>query len=219
MNIFDIVGPIMIGPSSSHTAGAVRIGKITQTLLNEEVSEVAIKLHGSFADTYKGHGTDNALIGGLMGFNTDDERIRDSKELARQTGMKYKFETVSLHDVHPNTVIIEAVGISGKKVCVMGSSIGGGNIIIKKINGLAVEFDGQYHALIVYHKDKPGVIGSVTSTVGQSNVNIAGMKVYRSNRGGDAIMIMETDQQVSESTILLIQKNTNVTNAIYIEKI
>lgn len=219
MNVFDIVGPIMIGPSSSHTAGAARIGKITRLLLGEEVAEANIKLHGSFADTYKGHGTDNALIGGLMGFSTDDERIRYSKELAAQAGLKYKIEIVSLHDVNPNTVIIEALGISGKRISVMGSSIGGGNVVIKKINGLGVEFDGQYHALIVYHKDKPRVIGFVTSTIGQSNVNIAGMKVYRSNRGGEAIMIIETDQQVMESTIDAIRQNPNITDAIYIEKI
>ena len=219
MNIFDIVGPVMIGPSSSHTAGAVRIGKITQMLLSEEVADAKIKLHGSFADTYKGHGTDNALIGGLLGFSTDDERIRDSKNLADQAGLKYRIEVVNLHDVHPNTAIIEATGRSGKRVCVMGCSIGGGNVVIKKINGLAVEFDGQYHALIVYHKDKPRVIGFVTSTLGQGDINIAGMKVYRSNRGGDAIMIIETDQQVNEGTILSIRQNPNVTDAIYIEKI
>ncbi len=219
MNIFDIVGPVMIGPSSSHTAGAVRIGRITRRLLNEEVAEANILLHGSFADTYKGHGTDKALIGGLMDFSTDDERIRNSKELAREAGLKYTIGTVNLQDVHPNTAVIEAMGRSGNKVTVMGASVGGGNIVIRKINGLDVEFDGQYHSLIVNHRDTPGVIAFVTGMVGKSQINIAGMRDYRSSRGGEAIMIIETDQPVDEHTISEIKSNSNITNAIYIEKI
>lgn len=217
MNIFDIVGPVMIGPSSSHTAGAVRIGKITRMLLNEEVAEVLIKLHGSFADTYKGHGTDNALLGGLMGFSTEDERIRQSSDLAKKAGMNYRIETVSLHDAHPNTAVIEARGKSGKKVTVTGASVGGGNIVIKKINGLDVEFTGQYHTLIVHHRDKPGVIANVTGTVGHNNINIAGMRVYRSSKGGEAIMVIETDQQVNEKAVAEIKREANVVEAIYIE--
>lgn len=219
MNIFDIIGPVMIGPSSSHTAGAVRIGKFTRSLLEEEVFEAIIKLHGSFADTYKGHGTDNAIIGGLMGFSTDDERIRSSKELAKNAGMSYRIETISLQDEHPNTAVIEAVGKSGRKVEVVGASVGGGNIVIKRINGLDVEFDGQYHSLIVNHKDKPGVIAFVTGMVGKSQINIAGMRDYRSSRGGEAIMIIETDQQVDEKTVFGIKNNSNITNVIYIDKI
>jgi L-serine dehydratase len=219
MNIFDIIGPVMIGPSSSHTAGAVRIGKVTRRLLDEEVVKAVIQLHGSFADTYKGHGTDNALIGGLMGFSTDDERIRNSKELAKKAGMVYRIETISLQEAHPNTVVIEAEGRSGRKVVVLGASVGGGNIMIQKINGIHVEFDGQYYSLIVNHRDKPGVIAFVTGRVGQSQINIAGMRDYRSSRGGEAIMIIETDQEVDEKTVFDIKNNININNAIYIEKI
>jgi L-serine dehydratase len=219
MNVFDIIGPVIIGPSSSHTAGAVRIGKVTRRLLDEEVVKAVIQLHGSFADTYKGHGTDNALIGGLMGFSTDDERIRNSKELAKKAGLVYRLETVSLQEAHPNTAVIEAEGRSGRKVAVMGASVGGGNIVIQKINGINVEFDGQYHSLIVNHMDKPGVIAFVTGRVGQSQINIAGMRDYRSSRGGEAIMVIETDQEVDAGTVFDIKNNSNITTAIYIEKI
>ncbi len=219
MNIFDIIGPVMIGPSSSHTAGAVRIGKIARKLLDEEAAEVVIKLHGSFAETYRGHGTDKALIGGLMGFSTEDERIRNSMELAEKAGMRYRIESISLQDVHPNTAVIEAVGKTGKRVVVMGASIGGGNIVIKKINDLDVEFNGQYCSLIISHIDKPGVIAFVTGRMGNSQINIAGMRDYRSSRGGEAIMILETDQEVDEKTVHDIKNNANIMNVIYMDKI
>lgn len=219
MDVFDIIGPIMVGPSSSHTAGAVRIARVARMLLDEDVKKAVIKFHGSFAATYKGHGTDKAIIGGLMGYTTDDMRIRDSLKLAEKAGIDFKIETVALGDVHPNTVIIEALGVSGKKVSIMGSSVGGGNIVIVKINGLDVEFSGQFCTLVIEHMDKPGTIAAVTGILGSNAINIAIMKVYRSYKGAKAIMVIETDQSVNASVIEEINKHQNVVNAVSVAHI
>lgn len=216
MNAFDIIGPIMVGPSSSHTAGAVRIARVAGILLNEKVRKAVIRFHGSFATTYKGHGTDKAIIGGLMGFDTDDTRIRDSLSIAVAEGMEYSIETCELEGVHPNTVIIELEGISGRKASVMGSSIGGGNILIKKVNGLDVDFSGQFNTLLIEHLDRPGTISAVTGILGNNAINIAIMKVYRSSKGSRAIMVIETDQSVSDDVIENISSRSNVINAVSI---
>lgn len=212
MNVFDIVGPVMVGPSSSHTAGAVRIGRIVRKLLGEELNNVLIMLHGSFARTYKGHGTDKAILAGLMEMDTDDLRIRDSLMIANRKGINFRFEVIDLKDAHPNTVLIEATGASGKTVKVMGSSIGGGNILINQINGLDVEFTGQYNTLIIRHEDIPGSIAAVTNILGNDKeINIAYMKVYRTTRGGDAIMVIETDQQISN----ILKESVNTLPMVY----
>jgi L-serine dehydratase len=219
MNIFDIIGPIMIGPSSSHTAGAVRIARVARILLDEAVKKAIIKFHGSFATTYKGHGTDKAIIGGLMGFSTDDVRIRESIEIAAKEGIEYSIETCELDDVHPNTVIIELEGVSGRKVSIMGWSIGGGNISIKKVNGLDVDFSGQFCTLVIEHLDKPGTIASVTGILGNNSINIALMKVFRSQKGSNAIMVIETDQTVGKNAIIEINGLESVINAVSISNI
>lgn len=219
MNVFDIIGPVMVGPSSSHTAGAVRIGSVVRRLLGEEPVNVVIRLHGSFAQTYKGHGTDKALIGGLMGMSPDDERIRNSLELAGKVGMIYKFETAMIKDVHPNTACIMAEGKSGKRVVVQGASVGGGNILVEKINEMNVEITGQYNTLIIFHWDTPGAIAAVTNLLAYSDINIANMKVYRSYRGGEAIMVIETDQEVSSELEVLIEKLPKVISATLIKPI
>lgn len=212
MDVFDIIGPVMIGPSSSHTAGAVRIGKMVRGLLGEEPKDVIVKLHGSFAHTYRGHGTDKAIIAGLMDMSPDDLRIRDSLKLANELGICYRIETVDIKDAHPNTALIEAKGISGNEIKVMGASIGGGNIVIKQINGLEVEFSGQYNTLIILHNDAPGTIGAVTNLLGSFDINIAQMRDFRTHRGGIAIMVLETDQQVSEELKSLIDRMPRVIN-------
>lgn len=196
MNIFDIIGPVMVGPSSSHTAGAARIGKITRNLLGETPMEAVIELHGSFARTYKGHGTDKALIGGLLGFDPDDVRIRESLELAHQEGLNYSFHQIDLKDAHPNTAKLKVRGYSGKNVSVIAASVGGGNIVVKDINGLEVEFAGKSHTLVIPHRDAPGVVAAVTGVLSSNNINIGEMKVYRKRRGGDAIMIIEVDHKI-----------------------
>lgn len=198
MNVFDIIGPIMVGPSSSHTAGAVKIGRIVRALLGEEPKDVVVKFHGSFAHTYEGHGTDKAIIAGLLDMAPDDLHIRDSLKLAGKSNVSYRFEAVDIKDAHPNTVLVEAVGISGNEVKVLGSSTGGGNIVIKNINGLGVEFTGQYNTLLILHKDAPGTIAAVTNILAYNEINIAQMKVFRAHRGGEAMMVIETDQQISE---------------------
>jgi len=198
MNVFDIIGPVMVGPSSSHTAGVVRIGRIARKLLGEMPVDVTVKLHGSFAKTYKGHGTDKAVLAGLMGMGIDDIRIRQSLDIAREKGIRYCFMPFHMKDVHPNTLYIEAKSDSGKKVELTGSSIGGGNVVIREISGLEVDFDGKLHTMIIAHKDAPGLIASVTNVLGTDrNLNIAYMRVYRKKRSGGAIMIIETDQQVA----------------------
>jgi len=217
MNVFDIIGPVMVGPSSSHTAGAVRIAAVTRKLLGEEVKQAIIKLHGSFANTYKGHGTDRAIIGGLLGYKVDNPDIRESLKHAEDIGLIYSFETADLGDVHPNTVLIEATGVSGKKIEVMGCSVGGGRIIIKRIDNFQVEFTGDYFTLVIEHKDKPGVIGAVTSVLGQNLINIAEMRDYRSYRGGSAVMIIETDQEICKSLIEQIKNLPEVYSVVDIE--
>ena len=203
---FDIIGPIMIGPSSSHTAGAVRLGLMAKEILVEPVKSVEIKLHGSFAQTYKGHGTDRALIAGIMGFKPDDERIRDALQIATENNIKYSFEKVNLDDVHPNTAIIKLTGISGHVVSVQGASIGGGNIVISYINDFEVNLSGKYPSLIVVHKDRPGVINGVTAALALYNINIAYMKVSRKERGAQALMNIEVDNAVQWIMLFLMKR-------------
>lgn len=195
--VFDIIGPIMIGPSSSHTAGATRLGKLARAILGEEPCQVLVKLHGSFAKTYRGHGTDKAIAAGLLGFSADDERIPTALTLAVAAGMKIEFIKADLGAVHPNTACLEMVGQSGRKAIVMGSSIGGGSIIVTKINGYQVELTGEYATLITIHEDRPGVVALVTQVLAQEEVNVAFMRVSRQERGAEALMILESDEPIS----------------------
>ncbi|MEW6725612.1 MAG: L-serine ammonia-lyase, iron-sulfur-dependent subunit beta [Bacillota bacterium] len=201
MNVFDIVGPVMVGPSSSHTAGAVRIGRMARRLLGEEPAEVYIQFHGSFARTYRGHGTDRAVIAGLLGFEPDDTRIRESLLLAEQRGWKVTVETAALRDAHPNTAVIRLLGRSGRAVTVTGSSMGGGNILIRQIDDLKVEISGEYHTLVVPHRDTPGVVAAVTGVLAAKRVNIARMNVYRRCRGCEALMVIELDQDAGRAAV------------------
>lgn len=203
MNIFDILGPIMIGPSSSHTAGAVRIGRVARSILGERPAKADIYLHGSFAETYRGHGTDRALAGGLMDFSAADERIRDSLNLAVKEGISLNFLKADLGDVHPNTAKIVATGVSGKIASITASSIGGGRIRVINLMGHPVDFEGQFNTLIINHEDKPGVVGGVTQILAEQGINIAHMHVTRERPGAGAIMIIETDQVCEEP---LVQK-------------
>lgn len=199
--VFDIVGPIMIGPSSSHTAGAVRLGLMARKILGEKVLKAGIQLHGSFAQTYRGHGTDKALIAGILGFAPDDERIVSALNIAKNQGVAYSFQTIKLEDAHPNTAIIHLTGETGRVAKVCGASVGGGNIMITNINGYSVELTGEYPALITIHHDKPGVITQVTQIVARYAMNIAFMRVSRQNRGESAMMIMELDDEPADEVI------------------
>ena len=194
INIFDMMGPVMVGPSSSHTAGAARIGNMGRTLLGEEVARADIGLYGSFAETGFGHGTDRALLAGLLGMKPDDLRIPNAYEEANRAGMAYSFRTVELRDAHPNTALLELTGKSGKKLTLQASSVGGGAIVVNKIDGIDVNFTGDFNTLIVRNQDESGSVAAITSILSQVHINVANMSVNRHRRGGDALMVIETDQ-------------------------
>ncbi|MGP1438225.1 MAG: L-serine ammonia-lyase, iron-sulfur-dependent subunit beta [Treponema sp.] len=201
MNVFDIIGPVMIGPSSSHTAGAARIGSIARLLLGEKPKEAIITLHGSFAHTYRGHGTDVALIGGILNFKPNDERIKNSFMLAKNAGLDFIFKTEDIPDAHPNTAFIELTSFSGKKISMQGSSVGGGNIEITKLNGKDVILTGQNPAIIVEYKDVPGSISEISNVMAQHNVNISQLHISRIKRGEKAIITIQVDGKNIKETI------------------
>ena len=187
----------MIGPSSSHTAAAVRIGLITRALLGEPVASARILLHGSFAHTGKGHGTDKALVAGLLGYDTADDRIRDALKIAEQAGMDVKFSMVDLgDDYHVNTARLTVTGESGLVFSVTASSVGGGNINVVEINGLPIQLSGEEYTLVTIHMDRPGVVAKATSILSENNVNISSMTVSRVEKGGMAAMAIAMDHQL-----------------------
>lgn len=198
---FDVIGPRMIGPSSSHTAGAARLGKVARKICEGEVQNVIFMLHGSFAKTYRGHGTDKALLAGILGMEPDDKNLRYSMEIAKNKGLDYQFIETDLGDVHPNTVKIMMINKEGNQSEIRGSSIGGGNIKITQINGLDVEFTGEYPTLIIRQNDRPGVIAKVTKIMSNFKINIAFMRVFRQNKGKDAFMFIETDHLIPKDVI------------------
>lgn len=210
---FDILGPIMIGPSSSHTAGAARLGKVARGIAGEEIKKVIFYLHGSFKETYQGHGTDKALVAGVLGMDPQDANLRKSFDIAQEKGIQFAFEKTDLGDIHPNSVKIDMTTKTGKRVNIVGSSIGGGNIIITEIDGLALEFTGQYPTLITKHIDKPGVIARVTTILAAFNVNIAFMKVFRQSRGKLASMILETDNIIPQELLKSILQISEIKDA------
>lgn len=217
--VFDIIGPIMIGPSSSHTAGAARLGLMARQILGEKAVKADILLHGSFAQTYKGHGTDKALLGGIMGFQPDDDRLRDALFIAQVTGLEYSFKTIDLPEAHPNTAIFNLTGESGRTATVQGMSVGGGNIRICRIGEYKVSLTGQYPSLIVVHQDKPGVINQITWILARYHINIGYMKVSRQNRGQEAMMIIETDDALADELIEECNGSHGVLQAFAIPKI
>ncbi|HZW83051.1 MAG TPA: L-serine ammonia-lyase, iron-sulfur-dependent subunit beta [Candidatus Deferrimicrobium sp.] len=206
LNAFDIIGPIMIGPSSSHTAGAVRLGQMGRIILDQEPKHVSVFLHGSFAETFEGHGTNLALVAGLLGLATDDERIPKAFELAQQAGLTVDFIPTDLGDVHPNTARLELVGKADRTVAVTGSSVGGGSILITKIDDFPVELSGAYNSLIVVHRDKPGVVAQITTLLAAAQVNIAQMRLSRQKKGSIALAVIETDQQADNYILDLIRR-------------
>lgn len=212
-SIFDIVGPNMIGPSSSHTAGACKLGKVANRLVRGDIKKVIFYLHGSFAKTYRGHGTDKALLGGILGFDADDERIKNSYRLAEEKKLEYSFMEADLGDAHPNTVKIETENEVGERKVILGSSIGGGNIIITEIDGIKLEFTGEYPTLIISHHDKPGIIAKVSAILSEYEINIAYMRVYRDNKGKNAFMIIETDNAIDTSAIDHIKNIEHILHA------
>ncbi|SDE83447.1 L-serine ammonia-lyase, iron-sulfur-dependent subunit beta [Sporomusa acidovorans] len=205
MNIFDIIGPVMVGPSSSHTAGAVRLGNAALAILGEAVAEAAVGLHGSFAQTGRGHGTDLALVAGLMGWSTDDIRIPQAFAYAREIGLKYCLKNINAGDAaHPNFVKIHLKGRKGGESEMAGASVGGGQIIIKEVDGFPLEFTGDFPTILTLHEDRPGAVAEVTGILSRRGVNIAQMRVFRRNKGGLASMVLETDQPVDDADIAAV---------------
>lgn len=201
MNLYDIIGPVMVGPSSSHTAGAVKIGYVSRKLMAQPIAKARILLYGSFLATGKGHGTQIAIVAGLLGMKTDDCRIPDSFRLAGEAGMEISFGEAELKDAHPNSAQLILTGADGRQLEIVGESIGGSRINIASIDGLSANFSGDYPTLIVHNLDQPGHVAEVTSMLSHKSVNIATMQLYRAGRGGHAVMVIECDQEVPKESI------------------
>jgi L-serine dehydratase len=212
-SVFEVIGPVMIGPSSSHTAGAVRIGRLARAVFGEMPVHARITLHGSFASTGHGHGTDLALVAGLLGYAPSDERIRTADEEARAAGLEVEFVSGDLGEVHPNTARIEMTAADGRTAMVQGSSIGGADVILTAIDDFDVAVTGELPVMIVEHHDQPGVIASVSAVLAQHGVNIASMEVSRERRGARALMVIETDQPVAADVVDAVAHAEAVTSA------
>lgn len=216
MDLFDILGPVMVGPSSSHTAGAARIGYITRMLLGQQPVKAKIGLYGSFQKTYLGHGTDKALIGGLLGMRVDDERLRDSLAHAKEQGLEYTFCHADLRGAHPNTVVLDVEAANGEKLSVQAVSVGGGEIVVKAINGLEAGFSGHENTLIITQQDVKGMIAQISSVLTAHSINIATMRVFRRSIGGEAMMVIEIDGHVEKSLIDWLKAMPGVYHVAYI---
>ncbi|ADY56614.1 L-serine ammonia-lyase [Syntrophobotulus glycolicus DSM 8271] len=216
-SVFDLLGPVMVGPSSSHTAGAVRLGLMARKILGEQVQKAGIVLHGSFAETGKGHGTHLALTAGILGMQPDDEGIRRALQIAREKQLEVKFEKGDLGETHPNTAKICLTGLNGKRIEMTGSSIGGGMIVIREINQFPVEFNGEYPAIVSVYADYPGMIAEITAVLAKASINIAKMKVSREGRGKRALTVIETDDIVPIEVLGKIRKLAKVEEVIFIE--
>ena len=217
-SVFDIVGPCMIGPSSSHTAGACRLANVARRIASHDIASVAFTLYGSFAQTGRGHGTDRALVAGILGFAPDDTRIKNAFACAQEAGLVFSFDTSTEETpFHPNTARIRITAADGSVTEVVGSSIGGGNIAIVEINSLAVEISGEYPALIIQYRDVPGVVSLVTHVLAQHQINIAFMRVFRHGKGEDAYMTIETDQAISPAVRdLIVRLSDEISKAFVI---
>ena len=218
LDIFDILGPIMVGPSSSHTAGAVRIGNIARTLLGNEPVEAKLLLQCSFAETGRRHGTDRALVAGLLGMQPDDLDIPNSFALARERGLHFTFGEVQLREAHPNTVVLDLTGQGGEHLKVQACSIGGGRSQVDKLDDVPVGFTGEYNTLIIYNQDDCGYVSEVSKALSQAQVNIANMRLRRQGKGGLAIMVIEVDQKIPQSVITSLRKLEGIRKATYYER-
>ncbi|MBM3267417.1 MAG: L-serine ammonia-lyase, iron-sulfur-dependent subunit beta [Candidatus Sericytochromatia bacterium] len=205
-SIFSIIGPVMVGPSSSHTAGAVRIGQLARSILGETPSVAEIFLHGSFAETGPGHGTDKAIVAGLLGLETWDDRVKDAFDLAHEAGFKFGIKAANLGPrMHPCSTRLVVTSRAGLRFDIVGSSLGGGSVVLTEINGFEVKLSGEYHTLVTVHADRPGIIREVSTVLGDHQVNIAFMKVARKHKGDEAFMTVETDEPIAEACVAAIR--------------
>jgi len=216
ISIFDIIGPRMVGPSSSHTAGANRLGRMARKIARARIETVEIHVHGSFSKTLKGHGTHRAVVAGLLGIREDDEALKCAFRLAKETNMIYSFHEIDLGEVHPNTVKFVMRTSSNEEVTVVGSSTGGGGIIIVEIDGLKVKFTGLYPTLITRHQDHPGVIHRVTEVLADEKINVAFMSVYRQDKGDQAFMVIESDDGIPEAIVEKLKQSVELLEDVFV---
>ncbi|WP_297141036.1 L-serine ammonia-lyase, iron-sulfur-dependent subunit beta [uncultured Eubacterium sp.] len=218
MNIFEILGPVMVGPSSSHTAGAVRIGYVCRKLMGEKIVTADIELYGSFLLTGKGHGTPQAIVAGLLGMTPDDARIPDSFEIAKAQGLKFTIGEAKLKEAHPNSVLLKLTGESGKELEVIGESLGGSIINIAQIDGLPANISGDYPTLIASNMDVPGMVAKVSEVLFEAKINIAQMHLYRASRGKNSVLIAECDQEIEGKTLNDIRDLDGIMKVSYLGK-
>ena len=218
MNIFEILGPVMVGPSSSHTAGAVRIGYVCRKLMGEKIVTADIELYGSFLLTGKGHGSPQAIVAGLLGMTPDDARIPDSFEIAKAQGLKFTIGEAKLKEAHPNSVLLKLTGESGKELEVIGESLGGSIINIAQIDGLPANISGDYPTLIASNMDVPGMVAKVSKVLFEAKINIAQMHLYRASRGKNSVLIAECDQEIENKTLNDIRDLDGIMKVSYLGK-
>jgi L-serine dehydratase len=200
VSLLDIIGPVMVGPSSSHTAGACRLGLLARGLVGGTPQRATIELHGSFARTGEGHGTDKAIVAGLMGFRPDDDRIRDALQIAEHEGLDYRFEKTTLdEEAHPNTVRI-SLDRGERSAVMVGSSLGAGRVLVTQIDGFPVEVSGNYNTIVLVAEDVRGSVATIASLLADDGLNIATLRLSRQRKGGDAFMVIEIDEYPSEKT-------------------
>lgn len=197
MGIFEIIGPVMIGPSSSHTAGAARIGRLAREILGDAPAAADITLYGSFAETGRGHGTDKAIAAGILGYPPSSDKIRNAFDVAEKQGVPLHFSFSAEDMGHPNVAEVKLIGKNGKRVDVIGRSLGGGRVLITEIDGYPVEVSGEEYTLMTHHRDVPGVVAEVCRILAKNHVNISNMRVFRKSRGDDAVMIIHTDGKIT----------------------
>ncbi len=218
IGLFDVIGPVMVGPSSSHTSGAATIAWMARQIFTGTPVKAVFTLYGSFAETYKGHGTDRALIGGMLGYRSDDMRIRNAYAEARKNRLEVEFVVDKETSVnHPNTVDIVMTGDDGHTLLIRGESIGGGRVRIRRLNGIEVDFNGEYSTMIIGHQDVTGTVAYITSCLAEEAVNVATLKLFREGKGLKAVTVVETDSTVSEELKEKILQYETVTSVDLIE--
>ena len=218
VSILDVMGPVMVGPSSSHTAGTARLGRVAREILDEDPTAVDFYLHPPLAATYRGHGSDFALAGGAIGLNVDDPRIPEALRIAEQMGVEVAFHDEDLGEVHPNTVRVEIKGPT-RQAEIVGSSIGGGVIEVFKINGFQTRFKGDSPTLLLFYRDRPGMISEVTKVIAEEGINIASLYCSRKQRGKDAFMQIDVDSPISDHALQRICSVHDVAEARYLDRI
>lgn len=217
ISVFDVIGPNMIGPSSSHTAGALRIAFLAAKVVEANIKKVKFILYGSFAETYRGHGTDRALVAGILGYGTEDSRIRDSFDYAGQKGLVYSFETGdNSKESHPNTVEAVITDENDSVTRVTGVSVGGGRAKLTKINGVEISLSGEYHTLFIRHKDTPGVVAYIAKCLSECQINIAFMRLYREKKGENAYTVIEADNPTPREVCRHITEHPEIESATVI---